>query len=158
MKSNTALFPSWINDLTLLLVIITAIALPAFFYHSINRSETTTLDNLNFSSSAFLAHIDSCEVKNDYVLIKGWALILEEEANTPTNVYLENSDGKLISIKSRVSPRPDVDSHFDIDYRNSAVGFTASTAITPGTVTLPTKIVLVKKSLSGETHGDTYDC
>lgn len=158
MKSETHLLPGWVSNIALVTVLAIAVILPAIFYYSTNRVEVVDPNSFNFDNSELLAHIDLCQVTNDHILIKGWAFLINENLNSPTQVYIETDRGTWLSVNSRVIPRPDVNGHFDIYYRNSALGFTASTGIFSEEVTPPTRVVLTKQSTSGHIHGADYAC
>lgn len=158
MKSETRLLPGWVSNIALVAVSAIAVTLPAIFYYSTNRGEVVDPNSFNFENSELLAHIDLCQVTGDHILIKGWAFVIGESLNSPTQVYIETDRGAWLSVNSRVIPRPDVNEHFDIHYRNSALGFTASTGILPEEVTPPTRVVLTKQSTSGHIHGADYAC
>lgn len=158
MKSETSLIPGWVSNVALVTVSAIAVILPAIFYYSTNRGEVVDPDSFNFDTSELLAHVDLCQVTDDHILIQGWAFLIGENLNSPTQVYIENDRGAWLSVNSRVIPRPDVNENFDIHYHNSALGFTASTGILSEEVTQPTRVVLTKQSTSGHLHGAEYAC
>ncbi|GAB2795199.1 hypothetical protein GCM10027040_21980 [Halomonas shantousis] len=158
MSVGKRVFPDWVHDAILGAVIVLAVALPGFFYVSVNRGKIADSEQLFFSGNDFLGNIDTCEIEADHVLVRGWALVVGEDKNSPTEVFIEDDNGNMVRMKSRVIPRPDVDEYFDISYRNSAVGFSASSGLLSETISLPTRIALVKESLLGERRGAYYDC
>lgn len=158
MKSEQKFLPNWANNIALTAVLVFALALPAVFYYHTNQASMVTTEDLNFEESHLLAHVDLCQVTDDHILVKGWAFIVEENLNSPTSVYIETNRGNWLNLNSRVIPRPDVNEHFDIHYRNSALGFAASTSIPSEEITPPTRVVLTKNSSSGQTYGAYYAC
>ncbi|WP_158701055.1 hypothetical protein [Phytohalomonas tamaricis] len=145
-------------NLIMVLSLIFAIAIPFFFYVKTNRLENQSVPNFDASSSEFKYHIDECQVKSDHLLVKGWALIVGERVNTPTDIFVKSTQDNYLKLRSRTVPRPDVSTHFSINHAVNKLGFNASSGIIPDDINHPIEILIIKNDSNGKTYGGVYEC
>lgn len=135
-----------------------AVALPAGFYLGINTLIPVSEDELVFDRDTLKGSIDVCKITSDELVIKGWAFLPDADANAPVRVLITQDNNRLFEVETRNVPRPDVDTRFDIDYRNSMVGFHASSSFPPANAKGPWRVLVIKPDAMGNLHGAYYEC
>lgn len=161
MHQNKPPFGNEACNLALVLMVGVALLIAAFLYWHVNRAELTEPDIIESvhimpAGGRFAGYVEQCVVEGDTAFVQGWALDRKQDKNTPIEVYVENKQEKWVLLNSRVMSRPDIDEKFHIDYRNSAVGFSAAGHVdnVPGGA----QLLIVKIFPSGERYGEYYDC
>ncbi|WP_432414834.1 hypothetical protein ACRHM7_13125 [Chromohalobacter israelensis] len=135
-----------------------AVAIPASFYFGVNTLTSVAPGSLSFSRGLIKGNVDICEVSAERIRIQGWAFVPGVDTNTLVRIFVENEEGELFEIEARGISRPDVDARFDIGYRNSLVGFHASSSLPPANAKGHWRVLVIKPDAANNLHGEYYEC
>ena len=119
------LFRAQLCDLTLVLLAMVAVLVPSASYFAVNTPKAVSAADVLVDTEGFRGHVDVCSVTGDGITVKGWAFIENDIRNRPAHVFLTRDHETFFEVRSRSVTRRDVDTAFDLAYRNSKVGFFA---------------------------------
>lgn len=158
MAVKSRFVPTQLCSIAIAVLCLFAAVIPAGFYLGINTLSRVAHDELELIQDSLMGNIDVCEIGEERIEIKGWAFLPGAKANAPSRVLIEHGDGSLFEVKARNVPRPDVDEQFNIDYRNSMVGFHASSSRPPAQLEGTWRVLIIKPDAEGTMYGDYYEC
>ena len=155
---SARLFPAQLCDLTLVLLAMVAVLAPVASYFLINTPKAVSATDVVVESEGFRGNVDVCSVTEEGITVKGWAFIENDFRNRPVHVFLTRDHETFFEVSSRSVRRSDVDSEFDLTYRNGKVGFFARAGFPLNAPDAQWRVLIARSAMDGGLRGDEYAC
>ena len=152
------LFPAWLCDLMMVLLAMVAVLAPVASYFAVNTPRAVSAADVAVDTDGFRGHVDVCSITDEGITVKGWAFIENDFRNRPVHVFLTRDHETFFEVSSRSVRRSDVDSEFDLTYRNGKAGFFARAGFPLNVPDAQWRALIARSTMDGGLRGDEYVC